>query len=254
MAFAMFPVCHWGGGQGGVPLFNGATNSLARSASMLNVTNGRQGILFFSAKWSSGVVLDAGGVKVEFLSDFLGDARISVTIKGTVLANLIVDATQTSSVFDAGEWGVFLMTWDMDLITADRLRIYINDQDENLQIILFDGGKDVSYGRIFPRIGVIKDDTSGLFFSSCMEKLYLNTSDWLDITVASNRHKFYNADLTAKSLGDDGSTPTGNQPTLYFFGSPAQFPNNLGDGGDFALQGDALGRCGTNPTDSPPDS
>tara|TARA_R100001377_G_scaffold76679_1_gene53691 strand:- start:1630 stop:2430 length:801 start_codon:yes stop_codon:yes gene_type:complete len=60
------------------------------------------------------------------------------------------------------------------------------------------------------------------------------------LTTTSNRRKFINADLTPVGLGSDGSTPTGTAPLIYMTGTPSEFVNNLGSGGDFSVTEGAL--------------
>ena len=51
---------------------------------------------------------------------------------------------------------------------------------------------------------------------------------YIDLTVLSNRQKFYNSGPV--DLGSDGTTPTGTTPMNYFSGPFWQFPKNRGDG------------------------
>ena len=58
--------------------------------------------------------------------------------------------------------------------------------------------------------------------------------------TTSNRRKFINADLTPVDLGANGQTPTGTSPTIYMTGTPTEFLNNLGTGGNFSVAQGAL--------------
>lgn len=253
---------YWGGDD--IPLkfdgaFTGGTHlkrgigvtMLGPDSATGEVLNGRKGILFLSFKWDGAageVIFDVGGIKITRASDFIGDFRIRLNIR--MVGGPEADITQTSSTYDPGEWGVLLVAWDMDEAdTSKTVRVYINDSDENRTIIALTTSLDVNYRTTPNAIGVDRAVTTGEFFEGCIEKAYLNTTTWFDISVEANRRKFYNADLTPVDIGDDGSTPTGGVPTIFF---SAGMTENLGDGGEFTLLG-TVADCSNDPTDTPGD-
>lgn len=74
-------------------------------------------------------------------------------------------------------------------------------------------------------------------FFGCVSELYLNTQEFLDFTITSNRRKFISASLLPVPLGSNGELPTGTSPSFYFTGGATSFPTNLGSGGSFTKRG-----------------
>lgn len=84
-----------------------------------------------------------------------------------------------------------------------------------------------------------------------MAEFYLNTDEWIDISVGSNVEKFRTAGGVPASLGGTGATPTGSTPTVYLsipasFGAASDFLVNRGKGGNFSLSG-TLALAATDP-------
>ncbi len=77
------------------------------------------------------------------------------------------------------------------------------------------------------------DNTQGVGLGD----LYMSAPPaFFDLTVAANRRKFQNANLSPVDLGVDASSVTGLQPQIYLTargGVPANFPANNGFGGSF---------------------
>lgn len=74
-----------------------------------------------------------------------------------------------------------------------------------------------------------------------MAEFYLNTQDWLDLSVAENVEKFRTAGGVPANLGATGATPTGNIPSVYLSVGAGQtasnFAVNRGSGGEFITSG-----------------
>ena len=68
------------------------------------------------------------------------------------------------------------------------------------------------------------------------------TNEYLDLSIVENRRKFITASGKPVFLGADGSTPTGNQPAIFFSGGQTTFGNgiNAGSGGNFTPTGTIL--------------
>lgn len=65
----------------------------------------------------------------------------------------------------------------------------------------------------------------------CLTEFYYNTDEYMDLSVAANREKFYTALGLPADLGADGSNPTGSQPIIYCTGGAEDIPVNYGYGG-----------------------
>jgi hypothetical protein len=61
--------------------------------------------------------------------------------------------------------------------------------------------------------------------------LWFNT-EYIDFSVEANRLKFFDAFNYPVDIGEDGSTPTGNQPLIYL-NNEFETGVNYGSGGDF---------------------
>jgi hypothetical protein len=64
-------------------------------------------------------------------------------------------------------------------------------------------------------------------------------NSYMDLSVTTNAQKFYNAGVV--DLGANGQTPTGSSPKLFLHNPYTSWQNNLGTGGNFAVNGPALG-------------
>ena len=74
-------------------------------------------------------------------------------------------------------------------------------------------------------------------FNGEIAEIYF-TTEFVDLSTATNRLKFLAADGKPANLGADGSTPTGTQPILYLANPFGTFQNNLGSGGNFTENGE----------------
>ena len=52
----------------------------------------------------------------------------------------------------------------------------------------------------------------------CVGQFYLNTQEYLDLTVVTNRRKFYDPSGRVVDLGLNGEVPTGSTPSFFFRG------------------------------------
>lgn len=68
--------------------------------------------------------------------------------------------------------------------------------------------------------------------------LYINTAEYLDLSVTANRRKFITSDLQEVNMNVDGSGPTGTAPAVYFAGPAIDWADNKGTGGAFSMTGD----------------
>lgn len=75
-----------------------------------------------------------------------------------------------------------------------------------------------------------------------MTELWIAPGQYIDFTVAANRAKFHNTDLTgavydACDLGSTGALPTGSAPLIYCSGGSNLFPANRAQAGTFTVSG-----------------
>lgn len=84
------------------------------------------------------------------------------------------------------------------------------------------------------RIGIRRSGV--LPWIGLMSEVWFNT-EYLDITVQANREKFRSSSGHPVNLGSNGSTPTGNQPLLYFHKQVPNWHDNSGSAGAFTMTG-----------------
>lgn len=81
----------------------------------------------------------------------------------------------------------------------------------------------------------------------CVSQFYLNTTEFLDFSIVSNRRKFISGTITQVDLGSNGQLPTGTAPSFYFMGDPTAFISNQGTfDGTFSVVNTFVG-CATAP-------
>lgn len=84
-------------------------------------------------------------------------------------------------------------------------------------------------------------------FIGDIAQFYLNTDEFLDMTVEANRRKFIDASGCSVSLGADGSDPTGSAPTFFFDNPVNSWHENLGSGDDFSVLSGTLSAAEGSP-------
>jgi hypothetical protein len=80
-----------------------------------------------------------------------------------------------------------------------------------------------------------------------MADVWIGAGQSLDLSILANRRRFISFDKKPVDLGQQGKTPTGMRPTIFFSGDADRFPDNRGTGGDFTLVG-TLSNATTSPS------
>lgn len=105
----------------------------------------------------------------------------------------------------------------------------------------------------FPTNNYIGGRSGVTLFNACLSDLYLNTSEFIDLTIESNRRKFIDTFLKPVDLGNNGELVTGITPIMFLTGNAATFLSNVGSGGMFVTGGSVttgvLTDCGSSPSD-----
>lgn len=152
----------------------------------------------------------------------------------TTLVNVTTTTQATQNV-----WHHFICSWDISAgkTFEDDFHCYLDDVDVKPgSATTFTTGSKVSWGEGLGstfRIGI--GDTSITIPSVQMCAWYLNTQEYLDLSVEANRRKFITEAGLPQPLGLDGSTPTGNPPACYFDDPVATLIANRGYLGAFVL-------------------
>jgi|TARA_Y100000310_G_scaffold303929_1_gene342653 hypothetical protein len=145
-----------------------------------------------------------------------------------------LDMNSTVTTLTNNTWYHVLCAWDLG---SSVEQMYINDVDENPNVGTSNNANvDWTYTLNLCGAGVGGDDP----IEASMAEVYLNIAETLDISQAENRAKFISGGSPV-DLGEDGSTPTGSQPIVYFSNRDADaasaFATNRGTGGDYSITG-----------------
>jgi hypothetical protein len=212
--------------------FDGAADYLTRGADLTGNSPAKLGVCSFWFRVDGGdglqmtVFRNTGG--------FFNTSRMPSGVmqvyghSGSEIALTIA----TVATFDAtSPWHHFMASWD----TSNGIsHLYIDEASDNNETVNVD--TTILYNRPDWAIGA-KPEDAGLPFNGSLSEVYLNTAEYLDLSVEANRPKFISADGYPVDLGPSGYKPTGTAPIVYM---RTQFNNcglNSGTGGDFTING-----------------
>lgn len=144
----------------------------------------------------------------------------------------------------AGTWHNWLFYSDCTGTPVGAL--YLDDVSVGEYSTSADGPAPMNGGPFY--VGGDNSDSYTGYLADC----WVGAGQLLDLSVTANRRKFISASGKPVDLGADGSTPTGTAPAIFLSipngGTPANFANNLGTGGSFAITG-ALTLAPSSPSD-----
>lgn len=204
--------------------FNGTNQYLTRS-SLIGASSAVTGMSFVASL---------------YIDDVTADNEIfALTDGATVLLNLYSGASKMYGQADydssldtnnnsisglSGTWINVLFSAD---ITGGVYKYFINGADETEDTPVTGSSQDFS-GCDLARIGV---GPNSIEYDGKIGFLWFNT-EYIDFSDEANRLKFFDAFGYPVPLGEDGSTPTGNQPLIYL-NKEFEAGTNYGSGGDF---------------------
>lgn len=222
--------------------FDGTNDYLTRGADLTGNADGKQGTLSVWLKLGAGTdgmwkeVLGAWGDR--FRVQRRNTNKLSVQAFSAT-GSLVLDLHSSTSVTAASGWVHLVASWDVATSTA---HLYINGvEDKN---VLFITDNTIDYTLTQWVVGSNSLASSSLHWNGAMADLYLNTAEYVDLSISANRAKFFDAGPV--DLGSDGSTPTGSQPAIWLHNPLATWHTNAGAGGGFTLNG-ALTESATAP-------
>lgn len=209
---------------------NGATK-IRQVGALGGVTNTPRGILslwlqYLTAPLTSSVYLaraEPGGVFVLDIGGPTGSVPFTPHIfienpAGSLVLNLGV-TPGTSHLTDDRQPHHWLAAWDLD---ANIAQFYYDG-------VLIRSYSPGNVGHVCnyagPTTWYIGAGTSGHIVGD-LRDFYLNTDEYVDISDAGIRARFYNSGHV--DLGPDGSLPTGNQPALFLSGPKEEWLTNKG--------------------------
>lgn len=131
------------------------------------------------------------------------------------------------STSDTTYWHHFIWSWDLSSTSpAPRMMGYVDDSAasySNTQTVY-------SSSVVWSNAGFTQLPTGSAQTESISVMDYYLTNEFIDLTVEANRRKFYSAGGCPVNLGDDGSTPTGNRPLVYFSGAASVWNEGVNRG------------------------
>jgi len=227
--------------------FDGSTNYMSRDADLTGIADNKEGLLSF---WIS---LNGGNGADQYIISAANVGRLVCRRRGNntfeVYASnsssaLIIYLTSNSTYTDGSGGLHVLASWN--LATPEGY-LFINGSDdekagatETDDTIDYAGGADWRVGGRGDSGGLIDADLAEFYF----------TNEFLASAAALSA---FREDGKAKSLGADGSLPTGTAPLIYHHlddgEAVANFATNRGSGGDFPTIGGTLVTGSYSPTD-----
>jgi len=183
------------------------------------------------------VFIDNTGISPTFLnfqnsggSGYLEVRQVNnqIRFESRDLTNTDIFELNSGAVFTSGTWHTILFC--IDTSDAGATNLYIDGGNESLTTAAFTSGNiplssldDISIAKFF-----------STYFDGKIGFLWFNT-EYIDFSQEANRLKFFDAFNNPVDLGEDGSTPTGNQPLIYL-NEGFHLGTNLGSGGNFTPQ------------------
>lgn len=162
------------------------------------------------------------------------DGTVRITLKNAAGSSYSAD---TFATFTAGAaWHHFLYAIDTNSFGTTPVKLYVDDVATALNVVDAMGSAIlVDWTDTNWSVGALPDGTDKL--TGDLAHLYVNSDEWLDITVEANRRKFLDEDGFPVYLGPNGTGPTTGVPVVNLTAGPAFFPTNRGYGGDFTVTG-----------------
>lgn len=244
----MFPAIHGvAGAAGGAPYaakaadFDGTNDYLTKSGALTGAAASKlfSGSLWFKRSVAStnqtiwGAVSTADVIRFNASNDFA--IQVEAAGGGPGLGIAAFGQSDTTAWHNA--------VWSVDMADTGKRHLYI-DGVSALDDISDYEDTTLDFTDASNTIGARNDATRKL--DACIADLWLAPAQYIDLSVAANRLKFYNAGSPV-DLGSDGSTPTGVAPLMFFSGPVATWHTNKGSGGGFTENG-ALTACASDPT------
>ena len=171
-----------------------------------------------------------------------GDGKWGLTVYNT--SDSKIGNVWTNTAINDGEWHHVAMS--MDLLNG-------------VGVVYVDGVEDKASGAILTNDTIDLTDTDWRVFTDNSSQLTADVADlwinfnYIDFSDSATRAKFINSSGKPVDLGDDGSTPTGTKPIMYFklaadVDAPT-FYTNKGSGGGFGTVSGTLTEASSSPSD-----
>jgi hypothetical protein len=154
-----------------------------------------------------------------------------------------------ANTYSGSAWHHLIAAWDHT--GSSVLQMYL-DGVSNVAVTTAHTGSDLAWGSENTYdFGSFTNGSSNRWNGGLAE-FYLNTAEYIDISVQANREKFRTSSGRPADLGATGSTPTGTAPAVYFHLDNGETANNFAvnrsGNGNFTVTG-ALSTFASSPSD-----
>lgn len=187
----------------------------------------------------------SGNLNIVHAYNTVGQFKFKVDIDSTGLLTIggrdsvgnVIQLQTNSGAITPGVYHNIQGSWDTRSNQDANRHLYIDDSPVNSNGFATFDSVIAQYTQTFNWF--IPNSLNG-----CLSELYINTDEYLDLSISSNRRKFIDSAIKPVDLGDDGSAPTGNQPAFY--ARNGNLSVNTGYSDNFNEVG-TIGQCTTTP-------
>lgn len=215
--------------------FDGSNDYLDRNADLTGNADGKVGTVAFWLDLKGG---DGGLMRIIDTTNSFFEARRTtsneIKIRGFNSSSTEILTITSNSTYTASSGLIHVMaSWGL---ANGVTHLYINGSDDEAAGSTATDD-NIDYTRANFSIGAT---TGGTQFLDAEVADFYFTQEYIDLSQAANRQKFY-FNGSPVDLGSDGSTPTGNQPIVFQHidagGTASDFATNLGYGGGMVERG-----------------
>lgn len=225
--------------------FNGSTY-LTRGGSLTGSAAGKKGIISYWYQRPTSIVATESiiGNSNQFFDVLPVPDDNGVRVRGFNSGGGSILAIDPTGTYSFGHWHNIISSWDLSIGATSLYIDNVNVRSGSPTA----ANQNIAYNQSNWSIGA---ETGGSAkFTGYLADLYLNTTEYLDLSNSANRAKFINqSTLKPVNLGPTGAFPTGTSPICFFSGNASSFNVNLGTGGNFSVAAGALANAPSSPSD-----
>lgn len=190
---------------------------------------------------------DQNGAYRFLLSAYDGgtNRRVAIYIDNSDVLHIILRNASSVTIYEGYTTGTFTTTsgWfhimaSVNLATA-AYHLYIDGVSDINVASGTDDTIDYSMAGASPQWDIDGTEDNSYQFHGLISEFYM-TNEYIDLSDAANRAKFRTTGGKPENLGTNCATPTGTQPLICLRNTYDTFGTNVGSGGNFSVNGDAL--------------
>lgn len=216
---------------------DGLTNTVKKNSNLTGLSNTNVGCISFWVKFNGGdgntmYIIDNGAS--HFFVKRVSDGTLAVQGFDTGGTRILdIEYTGTSTFIAGTGYHHVMCGWN-----ASAGYMLVNGSSANVTVFTLPGATAIDYGggSVWNLGADGPGGSHGL--NGCISELWFASQD-----VASSVNSAFESGGHPKSLGSDGSTPTGTAPQCYLKNPFGTFGTNSGTGGDFDQTDGTLSSC-----------